>query len=137
MIATDHLATPTFSARALLERCLGNPAVAAMVLQSFERQLAHDLGEITAAVRAADGPRTARCAHALKGAAGAVAADALAAVAADIETRARATSPDFDALPLSELRDAIDRCLRHLPDARRALADPDNPAPRDLPTCAC
>lgn len=74
----------------LLEQCMGEPRLAAMVLERFESQLRSDYSQITEAIRARDMTRLPQVLHALKGTAGAVGAQRLYQLAAEMEAHARA-----------------------------------------------
>ncbi len=113
---------PPFALAELSERCMGNAAVATLVLDKFEKQLTADIREIQERLAAQDTGQIARTAHALKGAAGAVAAQALRELAAKVEILARQDQLDSIAQEMSSLRSEVERCLDHLPTARRALA---------------
>ena len=106
----------------LSERCMGNAVVATLLLDKFEKQLHGDIREIEQRLAARDAGQIARTAHALKGAAGAVAAPLLRDLAAEVETLARAENLESIARKLSSLRTEVERCLGHLPVARGVLA---------------
>lgn len=113
---------PPFAMPELLDRCMGNAAIAVLILDKFEKQLHSDIVQIQQQVSAGDSAELARTAHALKGAAGAVAAAALHDLAAELETSARQNRLDAIAPGLAFLRAEVDRCLSHIPIAREALA---------------
>jgi HPt (histidine-containing phosphotransfer) domain-containing protein len=92
------------------------------VLERFAAQLIADRQAICAAVSAADVSAVARTAHRLKGAAGAVAADRLHALAAVLESHAKNGQLQAVALELESLIDEIERCAAYLPVARRAAS---------------
>lgn len=112
---------PPFALAELSERCMGNAAIATLVLDKFEKQLTVDIREIEERLAARDAGQIARTAHALKGAAGAVAAPALRELAAKVEILARQDQLDSIAQELSALRTEVERCLGYLPVARGAL----------------
>ncbi len=74
----------------LLEQCMGEARLAAMVLERFESQLRSDFSQITEAIKARDLACLPRVLHALKGTAGAVGARRLYQLAAAMEAHARA-----------------------------------------------
>ena len=112
---------PPFALAELSERCMGNAAVATLLLDKFESQLRGDIREIEQRLAARDAPQIASTAHALKGAAGAVAAPALRDLAAEIEALARQGKLESIAQDLSALRTEVERCLGYLPAARTTL----------------
>jgi two-component system, sensor histidine kinase and response regulator len=105
----------------LLDRCMGNAAVAKMILNKFEEQLLGDISKMQQQHSAGDASQLAKTAHALKGAAGAVAASALHDLSAEIEKMARENRLDTMATALSTLSSEVDRCLKHLPAVRNSL----------------
>jgi CheY-like chemotaxis protein len=73
----------------LLKRCLGKEELADKLLAKLHARLGTDLNEIKAAVDAGDAEQLARSAHRLKGAAANLSAEALRAVAGDLEALGR------------------------------------------------
>ena len=118
---TPQKRTLPFALAELSERCMDNAAVAALLLDKFETQLNADIREIEQRLVTGDTGQIARTAHALKGAAGAVAAAALEGLAAEIEIMARSDQLDSIARELSALRVEVERCLAYLPVARGLL----------------
>lgn len=114
--AHPPLALPEF-----IGRCMGNAAVATLVLDKFECQLRSDVRQIQEQLAARDAVQIARTAHTLKGSAGATSAAALQVLAASIEAMAREGRLDSIAGELAELRSEVDRCLGYLPIARTML----------------
>jgi len=106
----------------LSERCMGSAAVATLVLDKFEEQLTADVETIQECLAAGDVEQIARVAHALKGAAGAVAASTLRDLAAEIERLARKEEIESITRELASLRSEVDRCLAYLPAARTEFA---------------
>ena len=68
----------------LLTRCMGNQQFAARILDAFQRQLAADLEELEAAIRAEDPNQVAVIAHRVKGASSNVSARQLNRLATSI-----------------------------------------------------
>ena len=112
---------PPLSLTELFERCMGNAAIATLVLDKFEKQLTRDVLDIEERLVARDAGQIARTAHALKGSAGAAAATALQSLAATVEGLARQDQLDSIAHELAALRAEVDRCVGYLPTARAAL----------------
>jgi HPt (histidine-containing phosphotransfer) domain-containing protein len=113
--------SPPFALAELLDRCMGSVDVAVLVLDKFEVQLREDIGAIAGLLAAKDSGQLACTAHALKGAAGAVAAKALHGLAAQVESSAKHDQLDAIDREFASLRSEVDRCLSHIPAARRAL----------------
>jgi len=105
----------------LTARCMGNTAIATLLLQKFEQQLRVDIVEIEQCVAAGDASKVAHTAHTLKGAAGTVAASALRDIAAEIESHSRQQQLDAVTLLLADLRAEVDRCLAYIPAGRSAV----------------
>jgi HPt (histidine-containing phosphotransfer) domain-containing protein len=74
-----------FNQEALLLRLLGDRRLAGATLESFLADCPSRLNDLLQRIAAADGPGTRSLAHALKGAAATVAAEALHGLAAAIE----------------------------------------------------
>ncbi len=113
---------PPFVLTELLERCMGNAAIATLLLDKFEQQLSADVRAIQERLAVRDAEQIGRTAHALKGAAGALAAATLRDLAAEIETLSRANQLDSIAQEFTSLRSEVERCVAYLPAARAALA---------------
>jgi len=116
---------PPLDALALLERCMGNAALVAMLFDKFEKQAREDLVRIEQAIASHDAGQASRVAHALKGAAGALSATEVQKTAAAIEHAARENRLDAAAECCTTLTRELDRCLAYLPSARAAV----NPQP--------
>lgn len=111
-----------FDTGALLERCMGNAKIALMVLEKLAMQLPGDVKNLTASTATGDCKATASVAHALKGAAGTVAAGTLRELAAAMEQGGRANDLERVRTCLEELTREVDRCLNHLPVAKAELS---------------
>ncbi len=113
---------PSIVLHELVDRCVGDASIAGLMLDAFERQASRDLAEITRLLEGGDALAASRAAHALKGAAGAVAATAIRDHAAAIELHARERSLDNASRQLDALRLEINRCLASLPQIRLTLS---------------
>lgn len=111
---------PPLDTVALLEQCMGNAALVAMLFDKFEKQAKDDLVQIEQALTAKDAGQTSKVAHALKGAAGALSANDVQRTAATIETAARENELEAAARCFSDLKAEVNRCLAYLPTARAA-----------------
>jgi chemotaxis protein histidine kinase CheA len=109
---TPQGSSPPLATAELLERCMGNPGVALLVL---------DLPEIERLTAAGDAAQVARTCHSLKGAAGAVASDSIQRIAAELETLAKQSRLDSIAQQVASLRTEVERVLAYLPAARGTL----------------
>jgi HPt (histidine-containing phosphotransfer) domain-containing protein len=105
----------------LTTRCMGNPAIAALLLDKFEKQLNADAKTIDAQLAARDAQQLAKTVHSLKGAAGAVAAPRLHELSASLELLAREDRLDAAVQSVAALKTEIDRCLAYLPQARASV----------------
>jgi HPt (histidine-containing phosphotransfer) domain-containing protein len=107
--------------RELSERCMGNAALAELLLEKFETQLRTELAEIQRLLIAKDAEGLTRVAHALKGAAAAVAAHRVCDLAAQVESRARGGQLDQVRPALGALGAEAERFGTYLPAARESL----------------
>jgi len=121
-VGRDSITPPPFVLTELLDRCMGNAAIATLLLDKFEQQLSADVRGIHECLATRDAEQMARTAHALKGAAGALAAATLRDLAAEIETLSRANQLDSIAQEFTLLRSEVERCVAYLPAARAGLA---------------
>lgn len=106
----------------LLERCMGNAPIAAIIVDKFEKQLRDDVIRLKDLGASGDAGQMAHTAHALKGAAGATGAAAIYALAGKLEHAAREDRLDSVLADLSDLCNEVDKCLRDLPLVRERLA---------------
>jgi signal transduction histidine kinase/DNA-binding response OmpR family regulator/HPt (histidine-containing phosphotransfer) domain-containing protein len=125
--AVDALSLP-MDLNVLLSRCMNSEATVTAVLAKFEKQLAHDLPELTRSLAAADVDSAARTAHSLKGAASMVTASDVADIAGSLERLARDRQLGQTEEHLARLREEIQRCTDYLKSAR--TTKPESPAPR-------
>jgi HPt (histidine-containing phosphotransfer) domain-containing protein len=95
-------------------------AVFAEIIDEFIKQLAPRLGAIEAAIRSADGARTAAAAHALKGGSLLVGARGMSELCLRIELAARAGATGEAAALLAQLRDEAAAVRRALATASSA-----------------
>lgn len=107
----------------LLVRCLHNAELAGEILEKFEAQLKDDLAAIRGGCRAGNAAETMRLAHALKGSAANLSADALRTVAEKAETMARNGDMTGVADLFPQLEREINRCLDDVPRARIRLRE--------------
>lgn len=106
----------------LQNRCMNNAAVAALVLDKFEQQVKRDIRALEHSLETQNLDELVRITHALKGAAGAVAATSLRDLADAMEARARHGDVRSLAEDLAALRRECDRCIEALPALRSALS---------------
>src|SRR4051812_15852918 len=80
----------------LLERCMGDAALASKLLKRFECRLPKVAADIERCVAEQNWPEATQLAHSLKGEAGSLVADRLHHTAGDLETSLRTTQQDID-----------------------------------------
>ncbi len=107
-----------FDPQALLQRVMRNQTAANEVLQQLERTIRESLEMIALKLAEGAGEEVANSAHALRGAASLVAANALSAIAKEIELAARGGLLDAAAMKLDFLRQEAEACLRYIPVAK-------------------
>ena len=111
-----------FAIDELLDRCMGNVSTALTILDEFEKEAASDLPELALHLASGDSVRAAKVAHALKGAAGVLSADAVRRSAAELERLCRAGNlAEVEALR-SKLRDEVRQCIEFIPAARTTMS---------------
>lgn len=118
---SENATNPPLHVPELSGRCMGNAQIASMLLDKFEKQLNADVGVMQGLLAAGDCAQLAKTVHALKGAAGAVAAPGVHAVAAELEGLARAQRLEEAAASLKQLRAEVERCLAYMPKAREQV----------------
>jgi Amt family ammonium transporter len=111
-------ASPPIDHNALLVRCMGNLQFAESLLSEFADDLPDRVAQIARNGDVGDGTGMAEAAHALKGAAGIVGAEAVRALAATIEAQGKAGSLAEAASLVDLLRDEAQRCLRFIPEVQ-------------------
>lgn len=117
----EESAEPPIRVEALVEQCLGDTTIVVRVLDKLEKQLEDDLRAIEASLPTYDIAMVARTAHALKGAAGTAAAEALESAAAAVETLARAGSLRGTEAEVVRLREEVSRCIGYVEEAKRIM----------------
>ena len=113
-----------FSIESLLTRFRGKSALVEQVLGEFAEQAAADLESLARSIAANDGPETASVAHALKGAAGLLSAQALHKLAAELEQRGRCGELDDAEACLAQVKEEVHACLAYISVARSQLSEP-------------
>jgi PAS domain S-box-containing protein len=114
-------AVPPIDGDALLARCLGNLELAADLLSDFAGDLAPRVEKIARHARQRNARAAAESAHALKGAAGTMGAEAVRTLAAGIEAAGGDGDLARAALLADELRGEVQRCLRYVPELREKM----------------
>ncbi|HEY7119217.1 MAG TPA: response regulator, partial [Tepidisphaeraceae bacterium] len=115
--AAPELPSDPIDVESLLPRCMGNVAFLERMLNKFRDQSAATLEQIVTGLSVRDAAATARAAHALKGAAANLSADAVRAVAGQIEQLARDAQLESAERALDDLRQQLARCLDDIPGA--------------------
>ncbi len=116
-------AVPPIDGDALVARCLGNLELAADLLSEFARDLPQRVEKIARHARQGDARAATESAHALKGSAGMMGAEAVQTLAARIEATGREGDLAQAASLADELRGEVQRCLRYLPELREKISD--------------
>lgn len=111
-----------FGGPEFVERCMGNTSIALTILEKFETQLRDNAREMSDQLERKDAVNLARTAHALKGAAGAVAASALMTLAGELEMLARQDQLDASLQAFSRLKAELDSCVECLPAIRSSIS---------------
>jgi len=111
--------TPPLDVPALLERCMGSIELLEALLAELQASGEEQVNGIAAFHVQQDCQQTADAAHALKGAAGILGAEAVRQLAATVEATGRTgTLEGIDAV-IAELRWEVNRCLSFIPTARK------------------
>jgi len=100
-----------FDASELAERCMGDIDFAQRLLQTFERTGPERVEAILSQSTAGDAAAVGEAAHALKGAAGIVAAKAVHKLASEVEQAGKAGNLDEVLDTIATLQAEVDRCL--------------------------
>jgi signal transduction histidine kinase/DNA-binding response OmpR family regulator/HPt (histidine-containing phosphotransfer) domain-containing protein len=107
---------------ALQERCLGSCEIAARALNLFDTSLARDFGVLADGVLKGDARSVAAKAHAIKGAAANVSAEAIRRLAAELEELGKEDAVSQGRDCLDQLRGEVDRFRAYLSSALAELA---------------
>ncbi|MCG8450089.1 MAG: response regulator, partial [Pirellulales bacterium] len=108
-------------AASLLSRCLGNVEFANALLDELESSGKERVEEIRQRSEQQDPVALAKAAHALKGAAGILCAEAVRKIAAEIEQSGRSAELQDIETQLDDLAAEMERCLNHVPQLRQDL----------------
>ncbi len=112
---TPPTAAPPIDRPSLVERCMGDPAFACLILGKFAARAAEMVAAVERAVASADAAAVGRAAHSLKGAAANLSAEGVRAAAAAIEAVGHGGDAAAAGPLLAALRFEMDRCLAHVP----------------------
>lgn len=107
----------------LVARCMGKLSLAQALLSDFEHDLVDSVDAIKQAIQRGEAAAAAEAAHALKGAAGAVTAEPLRAMAYNVELQGKAGHLDEVAELAEQLCAEAERCLQFIPEVRAQMAD--------------
>jgi len=108
--------------QSLQERCLGSCQIAARALNLFDASLSKDFGLLADGVLKGDGRSVAAKAHAIKGAASNVSAEAIRRLAAELEKLGKEDAVAQAGECLDQLRAEVDRFRSYLSSALADLA---------------
>jgi HPt (histidine-containing phosphotransfer) domain-containing protein len=109
----------------LVERCLGDSALAARLWKRFDERLAKSVSQIEAAISEENRGDARKYVHSLKGEAASLAALRLQQAAAELENLLKSDEDDADskiACAMLEVRTAAERCRECVPLILSALA---------------
>ena len=115
--------TPPIDTRALLNRCMGSVEFMESLLSELESTGLHHVSEIERNFGLKEPTETANAAHALKGAAGILSAEAVRQLASDIEQCGRSGSLDGIEAAIADLRLEMDRCLKYIPIVKQSALE--------------
>jgi Amt family ammonium transporter len=123
--ATAPSDVPAILVDTLIERCMNDMATIDVVIKKFETQARRDVSQIQHGIEQQDLRTASRSAHALKGAAGILAADRVARIAAELERLGRQEQAQADEMQqqLAQLQQEVQRCIDYLPRLRSLAAE--------------
>ncbi len=107
----------------LVQRCMGDRAFAATILDKFAGQAADMLEELAEALDAEALERVAALAHTLKGASANVAAQDVSRLAAELEARGKSGDADEASAGLAALREQVTACLDYIRQVQPTLGE--------------
>ncbi|MAE63924.1 MAG: hypothetical protein CMJ18_06590 [Phycisphaeraceae bacterium] len=99
----------------VLKRCVGNVDLLRLILGRFEARTGEEIEELAKAIRLRHAEAALHVAHRFCGLAGNVSAEALAALASQLEDLASESAFDEMAGCLARLREEVDRCVAYVP----------------------
>jgi HPt (histidine-containing phosphotransfer) domain-containing protein len=105
----------------LLQRCIGNTDIVAKILKTFHDTIQQEIEKIRQSIESQDGENLALTAHALKGAAGNVAAQKLEEIAFCLEKMGYSGELDKATKIFTELNQEVKKCLQYLPHLNRRM----------------
>jgi PAS domain S-box-containing protein len=105
----------------LLGRCRGNVEFVQSLLAEFEQELPRRVDQIIGDVSQQNAAAAVESAHALKGAAGTMAAEPLRAAAAEIEMASKSRELTKATAATGRLRAEAERCLRYIPELKQKI----------------
>lgn len=114
----DLLPTPPIDHDRLLDQCLGNLDFALMLLEEFAKTSPSRLDAFDAALAEKDHATIASKAHALKGTAGILAADALMETCSNLESFAKKEDWNLARDLTQQLRHEMQRTIDFIPNIR-------------------
>lgn len=115
-----------FDIHGLLHRCPGGPNVVSRILHHFGEDAERLLSEISSAREAEDPLMISELAHALKGAAGNLTAEAVAKAALDLEIGAKSGQRDLLDEMIQSLRASVDEAVAAFPGTIESLTQIQN-----------
>jgi Amt family ammonium transporter len=113
--ASQAPAPPPIDFDSLKARCLGSADLVSRLLAVFEPEIGKDIQRLEESFAGGHGAEVADFAHAIKGSAANLSADALAELARELEQAARQGQWQARGELIERIRDEFGRCLRALP----------------------
>ena len=114
-VQSQHALRPPIDSESLLARCLGSADLVSRLLAAFEPEIGKDLEGLEQAFQAGNGGGVADFAHAIKGSAANLSADALSELARELEHAARQGQWQTRGELIEKIRSEFGRCLQALP----------------------
>ncbi len=107
--------------KALMEHCMNDAMFVGSILDQFQASASQYLNQIRQAVAGEDPEQAGRHAHALKGAAGMLAAETLQQIAFEMEEAGKAGQLQHLREQIDELNEELRRCLEYIPTVQRLI----------------
>jgi two-component system sensor histidine kinase/response regulator len=114
-VESQRRSAPPIDFESLKARCLGSAELVSRLLAVFEPEIGKDVQRLEEAFAAGNGGDIADLAHAIKGSAANLSADALADLARELEHAARQGQWRTRGKLIESIRDEFGRCLQALP----------------------
>ena len=114
--------SPPLDVKSLVARCMGDGGFAGKILDTFQKQVTHDLESLAKSLSERDIEVFTRVAHTIKGTAANLSADRVRQAAFELEQLGRRHDLDHAQEAMDRLRAELECCLAYLPEAKAAAA---------------